>query len=202
MPEINITTVVIAGHLVGLCLGLGGAVLMDAIIFRFFHQQKVTQDQVDVFSFMSKLVTLGLVILWLTGLGFLAIYLLQEPAKLANPKIWGKVSIVVVLTLNGVLLHYKILPLVKSLVGFRLFERTNRRQNWLMISTGCVSVVSWFLPFFLGVSKELNFAVTISEILSVYGIALLVIGGSASIIFRQFLWHKTKKSSVNASLAR
>jgi len=157
MPEITIKTVMIAGHLIGLCLGLGGAVLMDAIIFRFFHHHKISVDQIKMFSFLSKLVTVGLAILWITGFGFLAIYYAQDPGKLANPKIWGKVSIVVLLTLNGAFLHYKILPMLQSFVGHRLFDKSTQRQNSMMIFAGTVSVVSWFFPFFLGVSKELNF---------------------------------------------
>ena len=40
----------------------------------------------------------GLLILWLTGLGFLWLYWQFEPELLGNPKIWAKVVIVMVLT--------------------------------------------------------------------------------------------------------
>ena len=191
MPEITLKTFVIASHLMGLCIGLGGAIIMDAIIFKFFHHQKITQDQVSLFTFMSKLVTAGLVILWLTGLGFLAIYYFQDAAKLANPKIWGKVSIVTILTLNGVFLHYKILPLVKAFVGNTLFAISTPKQNLLMVATGTVSAVSWFIPFFLGVAKEFNFSVSIAEILAVYAVTLMLVGSIAALIMKQLV-HSNK----------
>lgn len=201
MPEITLKTMMIAGHLIGLCLGLGGAVLMDAIIFRFFHQQKISEDQISIFSFLSKLLTVGLIILWLTGLGFLAIYYVQDASKLANPKIWGKVSIVVILTLNGAFLHYKILPMLQSFVGHRLFDKSTQRQNWMMIFAGTVSVVSWFLPFLLGVSKELNFAVSVVDILLVYAAALTIVGLTASVLFRGFLATSSNEAEFDEAKA-
>ena len=101
-------------------------------------------------------------------------YYFNTPEKLANPKIWAKVSIVVILTINGVLLHHYVLPVLQENIGKNLLNAVSRKaRNWMLL-VGSVSFVSWVFPVLLGSSKALNFSVPAIEILFVYGIVLLV----------------------------
>ena len=71
-------------HFVGLVLGLGAATLLDLIILRFLAKQLVSGDLCHIIEFSSKVVTMGLMLLWLSGLGFLLHYGLFDPSKLGN----------------------------------------------------------------------------------------------------------------------
>jgi len=169
----DLKTVFIILHLVGLTFGAGGAWITDLLILKFLQLDVITEDKVNIIQFMTKLVTFGLVILWITGFGFLAIYYFGAAEKLANPKIWAKVTIVTILTFNGIWLHKFVMPLLRQSIGKTLFSEVSKKTQRLMITTGAISLVSWIFPILLGSSKALNFLLPMYEILAYYFVALI-----------------------------
>jgi hypothetical protein len=159
-------------HFIGLVLGLGAATLLDLIILRFLVARTVSAEHCQIVEFSSKVVTVGLALLWITGFGFLLHYGLFDPAKLGNQKIWAKMVIVGILTLNGVFIHRSILPLVQANIGRGLFEGLSGRQRTLLLSSGVVSGTSWYVPLLLGGIPQLNFVVPAWIILAAYGVML------------------------------
>jgi hypothetical protein len=119
-------------------------------------------------------VTAGLALLWLSGLSLLAYYSAFDLAALQNPKVWAKVAIVAVLTLNGLFIHAAVLPLIARQAGRGLFDGVSEVGKSLFLTAGAVSITSWYVPLFLAVSRPLNFVVPAQAILSSYA-ALLVI---------------------------
>ena len=161
-------------HFIGLVLGLGAATVLDLIILRFLIAGKVADEHASIVEFSSKIVTAGLALLWLSGIGFLLLYGLFDPVKLGNQKIWAKIAIVGVLTLNGVFIHHSILPLIRARVGRSLFDGLPSRQRMLLVTSGTVSATSWYVPLLLGAVPQLNFVVPATVILAAYATALLV----------------------------
>ena len=155
-------------HFVGLVLGLGAATLLDLIILRFLALRVVSSEHCHIVEFSSKVVTFGLALLWITGLGFLLHYGLFEPAKLGNQKVWAKMAIVAILTLNGVFIHHSVLPLVRRNNGRSLFDGLSGAQRGMLLASGVVSATSWYVPLLLGSIPQLNFVVPAWIILSVY----------------------------------
>lgn len=160
-------------HLCGLVLGVGSATLLDLIIARFILMRGISHEHVYVVDFSSKIVTIGLSLLWISGIGFLIHYGVFEPAKLQNPKIWAKIAIVVVLSINGLLVHYFVLPRIRNQVGKRLLEGLSPFDCSLVLLAGTVSAISWYVPLILGAIPQLNYVVSAEAILGSY--ALLVI---------------------------
>jgi hypothetical protein len=119
--------------------------------------KKVTDEYCHVVEFSSKIVTVGLLILWLTGIGFLVHYSVFDPIKLTNQKVWAKIAIVGVLTLNGMFIHRTILPLIRNRIGRSLFDRMAPRQRSVLLASGAVSATSWYVPLVLGAAPQLNF---------------------------------------------
>ena len=155
-------------HLIGLSLGLGGALMLDALIFRYFYCDKITTEKLAVFSFMTQVVSGGLILLWVTGFVFLALYYIYDPELLTNQKIWGKVFIVTMLTINGIMLHRKIFPILSRNVGKHLFADISIDEKAMMFGFASVSFVSWIFPVYLGASKSLNFKIGLDNILAMY----------------------------------
>ena len=180
-PSATLKSGLVALHLIGLVLGLGAATVLDLVIIRFLVNNKVTIDYCHVIDLSSKIVTVGLVILWLSGIGFLIHYSVLAPEKLGNQKIWAKVTIVGILTLNGVFIHRTILPLVRDRVGQGLFDGLPRRRQSVMLACGAVSAVSWYVPLVLGAVPQLNF-VPAATILFAYAFVL-----SAAIVTAHWL---------------
>ncbi|MEP9376920.1 hypothetical protein ABLE91_09420 [Aquabacter sp. CN5-332] len=162
-------------HFIGLVLGLGAATLLDIIIIRFIVRRRISGDYCDIIDFSSKIVSAGLVFLWISGIGFLLFYGLLEPAKLGNEKVWAKIAIVGVLTLNGLFLHHFVLPLIRQNIGKSLFAGMSRAQARVALASGVVSGTSWYVPLLLGCIPQLNFVVPAWMILSAY--AAFLMGG-------------------------
>ena len=143
-------------HFCGLVLGVGAATLLDLIIARFILMRGISYEHVYVVDFSSKIVTIGLVLLWISGIGFLVHYGVFDPAKLQNPKIWAKIAIVAVLSINGLLVHYFVLPRIRNQVGKRLLDGLSQFDCSLVLLAGTVSAISWYVPLILGAIPNLT----------------------------------------------
>ncbi len=183
-PAVSIKSVLRIVHFIGLALGLGAATVLDLLVLRFLIRGKITQDHWKVFKFGSKVVNWGLILLWVTGLGFLTYYGVFDPAKLGNEKIWAKMTIVLILTVNGGFIHSIILPRVKRQIGRSLMEGLSSSHRSVFVVSGAVSAVSWYVPMMLGALPQLNFAVPMGTILLAYA-ALL---GSAILVAHALLF--------------
>jgi hypothetical protein len=161
-------------HFVGLILGLGAATLLDLILVRFLATREIRPEHCQIVEFSARVVSVGLVLLWVSGLGFLLHYAMFTPANLGNEKVWAKMMIVAILTLNGAFIHRSVLPVVRGKIGRSLFDGLSRRQRSLLLVAGVVSGTSWYVPLLLGSIPQLNFALPAWIILAAYGAALFV----------------------------
>lgn len=173
-------------HFFGLALGLGSATLLDIYLFKFMLNGRITERVWAIFEFGTRIVNVGLALLWASGLGFLAYYFAFDPAKLANPKIWAKLAIVATLTLNGVLLHWFVLPLVRQRIGRSLLDGIDRRHIGLFATTGALSAVSWYFPVLLGALSQLNGTVSAAAILVLYAFAFAFAAVTANLTLMTF----------------
>lgn len=162
-------------HFLGLALGLGTATIMDLLIIRFFLDNVITDEMCNIFSFCTKVVTAGLFLLWVTGLGFLLYYYLFAPDGLANEKVFAKIVIVAILTINGVFIHKTILPLVAAQKGKSLLQDVLLRQRRVIVASAVISGVSWYGPLVIAGIPQLSFTVPLTQILVIYAIVLAVV---------------------------
>lgn len=160
-------------HFIGLAAGLGTATFLDLMIVRFMLRSKIRQSQADAFHLGTKVVSVGLALLWVSGLGFLMYYMVFEPEKLANPKIWAKLSIVGVLTVNAVFLHRAVLPLVDKQVSRTLFDGLSIRERVLMLIGGATSVTCWYVPVVLGSTPQFNNSLPANQIWALFCVLLV-----------------------------
>ncbi|MFY8096029.1 MAG: hypothetical protein ACOVN0_21340 [Niveispirillum sp.] len=158
-------------HFVGLVLGLGSATLLDVFLFRS-RRQPVTAGLAELAETAGSLVSAGLAVLWATGLGFLFYYAAFDPPRLENPKVWAKVAIVLVLSINGIFIHAVALPQLRASVGRVFLSSLSPVRQHLFLSIGMVSAVSWYGAMLLGAVPQLNFVVPAQMILALYGLVL------------------------------
>ncbi len=169
IPHIDLKTMIKVVHLTGLALGLGGAVLLDLLALRFLVMERISAEIIRIFAYGTRIVLIGLILLWISGVAYLGYYYLYDPHSLSNPKVWAKLAIVVVLTINGCWIHHWILPLIQKNIGSHFFARLTLKQRRILLSCSVISVCSWFVPLLLGSCKELNFCIHASTILLIYG---------------------------------
>ena len=159
-------------HVFGLALGLGAALFMDLWIVSRLYHASFSRNDLTLLDFGSRLVTLGLALLWVSGLGFLLFYYAYAPGALSNQKIWGKMAVVTLLSLNGVLIHRMLLPWLAARTGRPLLDGADLRTASLMIGTAAISVSGWLFAASLGLIKAFNFAFTTGEFIFGYLVIL------------------------------
>lgn len=153
LPWRNILLVL---HVLGLTIGFGSALFLDFFLLRRLYAQPVSQATVETMAYGERLAAVGLALLWVSGLGFLLLYHLTDPAKLDNPKLWAKLAIVCLLTLNGILIHTVVSPRLAERMGRPLLKGLPVAEAIVPLVAAAISGVSWAMAAMLGLLRELN----------------------------------------------
>ena len=188
-------------HLIGLIMGFGGAVLLDITIFKHGVLRPISKYTIHQTELLSRFVTWGLILLWSTGLGLIALNMMDKPEYLTNQKLWAKMAIVVLLTINGVFVHNRVLPILREKVGQRIFEMAKKRETLLLTLVGSVSFVSWTTPFILGKASELNYVTLMWIIMAAYFAAVIAMWAMMFVIMSSVSKLQSfAKKAANATL--
>lgn len=103
-------TLVIYAHLLAACVSIGTLLLQDLALWRSRYRV-LTQDEVVTLRNTATIVFIALLVLWATGAGLVTMGYLEDPqAYFSNQKIWAKFSVVIILSFNGVFLHFYCFP--------------------------------------------------------------------------------------------
>lgn len=153
-------------HLIACCVAIGLVFMSDLdMVKRLLLGDSATLDARHLGSLQQTLKR-ALLLLWLTGTGLVAIDVWTRGLDvLLNPALQSKFAIVVLLTVNGVVLHRTVLPVLKragALMRLTFGERT------LAVFSGAVSGVSWFYAAMLGISRPLEARFSLVQILAGY----------------------------------
>lgn len=165
-------------HLMACCVAIGLVVMSDFdMVRRLFLGDSATMDERHLASLQQTLKR-ALLLLWLTGSGLVAIDVWTRGIDvLLNPALQSKFAIVALLTVNGVVLHRTVLPMLKragALMRLTFSERT------LAVFTGAVSGVSWAYAAMLGIGRPLGGRYSLAQILA--GYPVLVAGGFLAMV--------------------
>ena len=168
-------------HLLGVALSVGSVFILDLRLATLLLGRRVNSFDVKLIETLTPLVRIGLVLLWLSGLGFLLHYSFNDPHLLTNPKLHAKILIVLILTINGILVERLCLPAVMQSKGRPFFACLKLLDRSEVMTIATISAVSWYFVVALGVVKELNFSVVAVSILEVYCLLLAfgIAGGIA-----------------------
>lgn len=181
LPQLKVLTLLVALHLLGMCFGLGGATMLDLWIWRWMRRGRLPVEIGRTFHFISGAVSIGLCLLWLSGLGMLALYEMESPEKFENPKLWAKILVVSVLTINGMIIHMFVLPEALRDLSRPLLFGVSRRRAAFFLASGAISGASWYTAFAFGIFRELNNSVTLT-LLVIMWLALIAAASLAAIL--------------------
>ncbi len=146
-------TVFLIIHLLGLALGVGGALLSDAMFFKAIKDKRIIKTEMEFLRLGSWSVGLGLMMLVFSGLGM---FMLDHERYLASSKFLAKMTIVAILIVNGVVLHQLQIPYLMKITEkhsstLAAFSKT---RFWFIIG-GVVSIVSWLSALVLGAFRSI-----------------------------------------------
>lgn len=169
----TIQTILIILHIIGTALGAGAATVTDYLVFKFSKDAKIDKDEFQILHTISNLIWAGLFILLLTGFGFISLHLADFGSVrdvYSLDKIWAKLTIVIILTINGFFVHYYVLPTLKKRLGKTLNTPSVLKKSFFLFSPGAISAISWYSALILGGWRGLE--ATYTEIMAVYAIIL------------------------------
>lgn len=93
-------------HIIGTALGTGGATFIEIFLSKALKDGHVDSVESDFLKTTFLVVRVGLVLTLLSGFGFLLLYQLNGQAfKLYNPLLWAKITMVVIIAVNALLLQ-------------------------------------------------------------------------------------------------
>ncbi len=158
-------TLLVYAHLLAACVSVGILLLQDLALAKT-RGNPLPEKTVNDLRTAADIMFIALVILWITGLALVVLGYLENPAQyLMNEKLWAKFTVVSILTINGLFLHYFSFPRVIShsgLLGRSVLEQT------LIATTGAISSTSWLFACFLGIARPWNYTADYNFVMMVY----------------------------------
>lgn len=133
-------------HVLAAVCAMGAAFSADILFHFFTADRKLSQAEVRTLSILSRTVWYGLLALTVTGAG---IFLSDPAGYLASAKFLAKMTVMVILVLNGVILDRYVQTRLLGKGFFTAPQQAFARR--VAFICGTVSVVSWISILALGV---------------------------------------------------
>lgn len=163
-------TLLVYAHLIAACIAVGILLIQDLALSKLRGRPMDTEMLADLQK-SAGIIFVALVALWVTGLGLVVHGYLDNPAYLMNQKLWAKFSVVSILTINGLFLHYFSFPRLMSPRGF--IGQASGEQLFIVI-TAVISAVSWLYACYLGIARPWNNVAPYSYVMAIYAACLCV----------------------------
>lgn len=172
-------TFLVFTHIVGTILGVGGATMIEVHLNKSLQRGGMSEDERTLLQSDYRLVRVGLILALLSGFGFLLYYKLNGfTAAMFDPFLWAKLSIVIVIACNTILLQ----------------------ARWMSLYWGAaLSFVSWWAAALFGVFMSRGVEVDLfagGDFFSVFSslmvlyIVSVVIGAALLEFIRVYLYPK------------
>jgi hypothetical protein len=161
MLTLSVRQLLLFAHLIAFAFALVAVVREDVSLLR---SRRVDAAQLKA---TARTIFGLLTLLWITGIALIGLDVGFDPAVLAaKPKLAAKLTVALLLTANGCLLHWVAFPML------------TKPQRWPGLSAtvcallGAISSVSWVFAAFVGVSRLIAPAMTYNGFLALYGFGL------------------------------
>lgn len=167
-------------HVVGVVLGMGSALVADALFSFYTRDKRLSKTEISTLDFLSKIVLVGLVVISLSGV---AIFLSDTEKYMVSDKFLAKMSILVVLLVNGYFLNKFIWPHLMERRFFTLKQNSVRQYSFM---GGAVSVISWLSVCILGTLDSIT--TSYAGVMGVY-ISVLIFSIVCALVFEKKEFH-------------
>ncbi|WPC05909.1 hypothetical protein SBP02_03905 [Pseudomonas benzenivorans] len=188
---------IVYAHLIACCVAIGMVLSSDfAMIKELFKGGKSHLQDSQHMESLQKSVSAALAVLWVSGIAIIWLDINANGLSyLLNPKLQAKITIVMLLTFNGMLLHGLVLPALQK--AGSLLE-LNFSMRLFALFAGALSGVSWFYAAMLGVGRPLSWKYSLTEILAAYPV--MIVGGFVAMVLLT-QWAKKREANQVGELA-
>lgn len=165
-------TLIVYVHLIATCAAIGTIVITDLRLLATMTGYRVVIPRPQRFE--TIMISVALVLLYLTGGALVWMGLDDNPLYLANGKLLAKLILVLLLTVNAAFLHLRVFPVLNRAQPVSQW----RRLDWALVASSVsVSNSVWFFCAFLGVARAWNNTVSIGFVLLVAVLVWVVFFG-------------------------
>lgn len=173
-------------HIFGAILGAGSAYVSDSMFFLSVRDSKFIPTELKFLNMGSKLVWVGTALLFLSGLG---LFFLNPEGYMNSSKFLAKMTVVVVIIINGIIFGLIHMPLIEKHKQKKLgqSEEFRGKAPWIIVS-GAISIVSWTTAVVLGVLHDVPFGYM--TIMGLYALAVTLAVGTGLLLKDRILFGK------------
>jgi len=151
------------GHMIAFALAIGTIIKEDVHLLR--------AKRIDSASLLAtaKLVRWLLLTLWVTGVPMVIMDIGTDVSLLlGKPKLLAKLIVVGALTLNGIILHFVVFPMVTGK------PQNPNRAATIAAALGAVSITSWLYASFVAVARIVTPYLSLHNFVILYLLALAI----------------------------
>lgn len=151
--QANKQTIIIL-HAIAAAVGLGGATIGDVFFFKFLKDFRISLFESNILRIVSEVIWMALGLIVMTGLG---LFLSDMEFYAASSKFLTKMTIVLIIAVNGALLNLLVAPrLIEISFGKEHKHRSGElaRLRNLAFALGPISFLSWYTAFVLGMMRS------------------------------------------------
>ena len=168
----DIYTILVLTHLLGTVLGVGAATMAEVFYVKALRDRVISPEEGSTLKTTYFILRIGLILAVLSGFGFLLLYRFTgQEERLLDPKLWAKMSIIVILVVNALMLQLHKIPM------------------WLGAS---LSLTSWYAAMILGSWRGIDYSY--AEIMMGYVVAVVIMIVALEWIKKHFLGIDLKKN--------
>ena len=161
----DIHSFLIVAHLIGVALGVGGATFGGILYLKAMKDGKIDPMEGEWLSVTFMVLRIGLAIAVITGFGFFLEYRFTgQEERLMDPRLWAKLTVILVLVANALLIQMRRIPM------------------WLGES---LSLTSWYGALVLGIIRGVDYSYF--AFLFFYLIGVVIVIGILSLVKRLYL---------------
>lgn len=155
MFEILVSDLLRYSHLLAVAVGIGVAVETETYMYRR-RRTKISPGMMTALEHRHRVILAALGVMWVTGLALVA---LRTGFQLSafTPKLWAKITVVTLLTINAVFVSQVALPVMLSHIGKPIAALPRQAQSAIFSVAG-ISATSWLAALALGSSAFLKVA--------------------------------------------
>lgn len=108
----SIDQILVIMHIIGTVIGVGGATMIELHLGQALKDKLVSADEKAILNIDYRVVRIGLMIILISGLGFLLLDKFEGYTKyLYSPRLWAKILMVVIIAGNTLLLQAHMISL-------------------------------------------------------------------------------------------
>ncbi len=173
-------------HVLSVVFAMGAAVASD-ILFHFYGADKsLSKGEVSTLAILSRVIWYGLLIIVFSGAGIF----LSDPVRyLASSKFLAKMTIMVIIIMNGIFIHFFVWRRITGKGFLSLKSAAPARR--IAFVCGSISAVSWISALSLGVLDAVRAPYV--SIIGMYG-AILAFAIVASLIMEWYEFERPRST--------